>query len=198
MTAAAITDAKPAGRQRWIERSAMLSSLAALGIVYGDIGTSPLYAFKVAVTAAGGAPGAAAVGVASLIIWSLVVVVSLKYAALILRADNHGEGGVVAMLALLGARDAAPRTRQAALLILGLVGAALLYGDGAITPAISVLSAVEGLKTDAPWLAHAVLPITVAILIALFFAQSRGTGTIGPATPRGRARSPSPMYDGKE
>ncbi len=179
MTAAAISSPKPAGRQRWIERSAMLSSLAALGIVYGDIGTSPLYAFKVAVQAAGGQPGASAVGVASLIIWSLVVVVSLKYAALILRADNHGEGGVVAMLALLGARDAAPRTRQAALLILGLVGAALLYGDGAITPAISVLSAVEGLKTDAPWLAHAVLPITVAILVALFFAQSRGTGTIG-------------------
>ena len=169
----------PAGRQRWIERSAMLSSLAALGIVYGDIGTSPLYAFKVAVTAAGGAPGAAAVGIASLIIWSLIVVVSVKYALLILRADNHGEGGVVAMLALLGARDAAPRTRKAALLILGLVGAALLYGDGAITPAISVLSAVEGLKTDAPWLAPAVLPITVAILVGLFMAQSRGTGTIG-------------------
>ena len=176
---AALLDPPPAGRQRWNERSAMLSSLAALGIVYGDIGTSPLYAFKVAVTAAGGSPAAAAVGVASLIIWSLVVVVSIKYALLILRADNHGEGGVVAMLALLGARDAAPRTRQAALLVVGLVGAALLYGDGAITPAISVLSAVEGLKTDAPWLEPAVLPITVAILLGLFAAQSHGTGTIG-------------------
>ncbi len=159
--------------------STIAASLAALGIVYGDIGTSPLYAFKVAVQAAGGTPGVAAVGVASLIIWSLVLVVSLKYAALILRADNHGEGGVVAMLALLGARDAAPRSRHAALLVLGLVGAALLYGDGAITPAISVLSAVEGLKVDAPHLGPAVLPITVAILVMLFAVQSRGTGFIG-------------------
>ncbi|WP_375382572.1 potassium transporter Kup [uncultured Sphingomonas sp.] len=160
-------------------RSTLAASLAALGIVYGDIGTSPLYAFKVAVQAAGGTPGVAAVGTASLIIWSLVLVVSLKYAALILRADNHGEGGVVAMLALLGARDAAPRSRHAALLVLGLVGAALLYGDGAITPAISVLSAVEGLKVDAPHLGPAVLPITVAILVMLFAVQSRGTGFIG-------------------
>ena len=157
---------RPKGSMRRLfERSAAGASLAALGIVYGDIGTSPLYAFKVAVQAAGGAPATAAIGVASLIIWSLILVVSLKYAALILRADNHGEGGVVAMLALLGARDAKPRTRQAALLVLGLVGAALLYGDGAITPAISVLSAVEGLKVDAPSLTPLVLPITVAILI---------------------------------
>ena len=167
------------GMRRMFERSAAGAGLAALGIVYGDIGTSPLYAFKVAVQAAGGAPGTAAIGVASLIIWSLILVVSLKYAALILRADNHGEGGVVAMLALLGARDAKPRTRHAALLVLGLVGAALLYGDGAITPAISVLSAVEGLKVDAPSLTPLVLPITVAILIGLFFVQSRGTGFIG-------------------
>jgi len=119
------------------------------------------------------------VGIASLIIWSLVVVVSLKYAVLIMRADNHGEGGVMAMIALLGARDAAPRSRHAALLTFGLVGAALLYGDGAITPAISVLSAVEGLKVDAPALGPAVLPITVVILIGLFVVQSRGTGYIG-------------------
>ena len=168
-----------AGRRRWIDRGAAGSALAALGIVYGDIGTSPLYAFKVAVQAAGGPPGASAVGVASLIIWSLVLVVSVKYAALILRADNHGEGGVVAMLALLGARDAAPRSRHAVLLMLGLVGAALLYGDGAITPAISVLSAVEGLKVEEPAIAPAVLPIAVAILIGLFVVQVRGTGAIG-------------------
>lgn len=173
--------APPTGRTRWIGRGTALSSLAALGIVYGDIGTSPLYAFKVAVTAAGDAPGIAAVGVTSLIIWSLILVVSVKYAVLILRADNHGEGGVVAMLALLGTRHAAPRSRQAALLVLGLVGAALLYGDGAITPAISVLSAVEGLKTDAPWLTPAVLPITIVILIGLFVVQAKGTGTIGRA-----------------
>ncbi|MCB8835077.1 KUP/HAK/KT family potassium transporter, partial [Escherichia coli] len=111
--------------------------LAALGVVYGDIGTSPLYAFKVAVQAAGGG-SQAAVGVASLVLWSLFLVVSFKYAILIMRADNRGEGGVVAMLALLGVHDARPRSRQAALLVLGLLGAALLYGDGAITPAISV------------------------------------------------------------
>ena len=122
-------------------------SLAALGVVYGDIGTSPLYAFKVAYEAghhAGLAPVAAATGVCSLIIWSLVVVVSIKYAILILSADNHGEGGVVAMLALLGVHQGGARGGRVALLIVGLVGAALLYGDGAITPAISVLSAVRG------------------------------------------------------
>lgn len=160
-------------------RTSIAAGLTALGVVYGDIGTSPLYAFKVAVTAAGGNPGPAAIGVASLIIWSLVVVVSIKYAILILRADNDGEGGVVAMLALLGARHAVPRTRQAALLVLGLVGAALLYGDGVITPAISVLSAVEGLQVDAPVLAPAILPITIVILIGLFIVQARGTGFIG-------------------
>ena len=168
-----------AGARRIFQRSSAAAALTALGIVYGDIGTSPLYAFKVAVQAAGGDIPVAATGIASLIIWSLVLVVSMKYAVLILRADNHGEGGVVAMLALLGARNAAPRTRHAALLLLGLIGAALLYGDGAITPAISVLSAVEGLKVDAPHLGSAVLPITVAILIALFFVQSKGTGFIG-------------------
>jgi KUP system potassium uptake protein len=166
-------------RNNYKRRTSIAAGLTALGVVYGDIGTSPLYAFKVAVTAAGGAPGAAAIGVASLIIWSLVVVVSIKYAILILRADNDGEGGVVAMLALLGARHAEPRTRQAALLVMGLVGAALLYGDGVITPAISVLSAVEGLQVDAPALAPAILPITIVILIGLFAVQARGTGFIG-------------------
>jgi len=155
------------------------AALAALGIVYGDIGTSPLYAFKVAVQAAGGPPAVAAVDVASMILWSLVLVVSVKYALLIMRADNRGEGGVVAMLALLGARSAKRGTRQGALLVLGLVGAALLYGDGAITPAISVLSAVEGLEVDAPALAPLVLPVTVAILVALFVVQAKGTGLIG-------------------
>ncbi len=171
--------ADPRARPKRFSRTAALSGLGALGIVYGDIGTSPLYALKTAVQAAGGAPGVTVVGVTSLIIWSLVVVVSLKYAVLILRADNHGEGGVVAMLALLNARAAPARSWRHGLLILGLIGAALLYGDGAITPAISVLSAVEGLKVDAPALAPAVLPITIVILIALFLVQSRGTGLIG-------------------
>ena len=159
------------------------AALGALGIVYGDIGTSPLYALKEAVKAAmngGSMPAAAAVvGAVSVILWSLILVVSVKYALLIMRADNRGEGGIVAMLALLHAREAMPGTWRALLLVVGLVGAALLYGDGAITPAISVLSAVEGLKIDAPALTRFVVPITIVVLIALFFVQSRGTGFIG-------------------
>jgi KUP system potassium uptake protein len=156
--------------------------LGALGIVYGDIGTSPLYAFREAIKAAsaGGSPSPEVVlGVVSLIIWSLILIISLKYAILILMADNRGEGGIVALLALLRARRAKLGTWRSAVLMLGLVGAALLYGDGAITPAISVLSAVEGLKVDAPGLAPVVLPTTLAILIGLFLVQRRGTGFIG-------------------
>ena len=160
------------------------AALGALGIVYGDIGTSPLYALKEAVKAASDAAGgmpseASVIGAVSLILWSLVLVVSIKYAILIMRADNRGEGGIVAMLALLRAREAKPGTARAVLLVVGLVGAALLYGDGAITPAISVLSAIEGLKVDAPSLTPAVVPITVVVLVALFLVQSRGTGFIG-------------------
>ncbi len=146
----------------------LVATLGALGIVYGDIGTSPLYALKEAVKAAGAgaAPTAEAIlGVLSLMLWALIVVVSLKYAILILRADNRGEGGIMALLALLHSRDAPPRGWRALILVLGPVGAALLYGDGAITPAISVLSAIEGLKVDAPQLAPLVVPLTVAILI---------------------------------
>ena len=112
---------------------------------------------------------------ASLILWALILIISLKYALLILRADNRGEGGIVALLALLSARNAQPGTWRAQLLIVGLVGAALLYGDGAITPAISVLSAIEGLKVDAPSLAPAVVPLTIVILIGLFMVQKQGT-----------------------
>ena len=159
------------------------AALGALGIVYGDIGTSPLYALKEAVKAASAGTGlpepAAVIGAVSVILWSLVLVVSVKYAILIMRADNRGEGGIVAMLALLRAREAKPGTWRAVLLIGGLVGAALLYGDGAITPAISVLSAVEGLKVDEPALTPFVLPITVGVLIVLFLAQRFGTGSIG-------------------
>ncbi|WP_370693871.1 potassium transporter Kup [Methylobacterium sp. NEAU K] len=156
--------------------------LGALGVVYGDIGTSPLYAFKEAVkaaTAGGAAVPAAATGAVSLILWSLILIVSLKYAVLILRADNRGEGGIVAMLALLGARQARPGTWKALLLVVGLIGAALLYGDGAITPAISVLSAIEGLKVDAPVLTPFVVPITIVILLALFAVQHKGVAVIG-------------------
>jgi KUP system potassium uptake protein len=160
----------------------LTATVGALGVVYGDIGTSPLYALKEAAEAAAhGGPLTpdAILGVASLILWALILIISLKYALLILRADNRGEGGIVALLALLSARNAQPGTWRAQLLIVGLVGAALLYGDGAITPAISVLSAIEGLKVDAPSLAPAVVPLTIIILIGLFIVQKKGTGFIG-------------------
>jgi len=158
------------------------AALGALGVVYGDIGTSPLYALKEATTAAsaGGAPTPTAVlGVLSMILWSLILIISIKYAILILRADNRGEGGIMAMLALLHSRDAPRRGWRSWVLLLGLIGAALLYGDGAITPAISVLSAIEGLKVDAPQLAPLIVPATVAILVILFIVQRKGTGFIG-------------------
>jgi KUP system potassium uptake protein len=158
------------------------ATVGALGVVYGDIGTSPLYALKEAAKAA--AHGVALthdaiLGVASLILWALILIISIKYALLIMRADNRGEGGIVALLALLSARNARPGTWRAQLLIVGLIGAALLYGDGAITPAISVLSAIEGLKVDAPSLTPMVVPLTIAILIGLFVMQKQGTGFIG-------------------
>jgi KUP system potassium uptake protein len=160
----------------------LTATLGALGVVYGDIGTSPLYALKEAAKAAAhGGPLApeAVLGVVSLILWALILIISIKYALLILRADNRGEGGIVALLALLSARNAQPGTWRAQLLMVGLVGAALLYGDGAITPAISVLSAIEGLKVDAPSLAPAVVPVTIIILIGLFMVQKKGAGFIG-------------------
>jgi KUP system potassium uptake protein len=156
-----------------------LAVLMALGIVYGDIGTSTLYGLKQAVDAGGGPAPETVVGIVSLIFWALVLIVGLKYAILILRADNDGEGGIVALLALLDARHAPRGSRRASLLIVGLVGAALLYGDGVITPAISVLSAVEGLKIDAPALAPMVVPITIAILVGLFMVQRKGTEFVG-------------------
>src|ERR1700737_1868461 len=155
------------------------TTLAALGIVYGDIGTSALYGFKQAAEAGGTPSPETVVGIVSVILWSLIVIVSLKYAILILRADNHGEGGIVALLALLDVRHAPRGSLRASLLIIGLIGAALLYGDGVITPAISVLSAVEGLKLDAPQLAPVVVPISVAILVGLFLVQRKGTSFIG-------------------
>jgi KUP system potassium uptake protein len=156
-----------------------VAALAALGIVYGDIGTSTLYGLKQAVEAGGAPTPETLMGIVSLILWSLILIVALKYAILILRADNHGEGGIVALLALLDVRHAPRGSWRASLLIVGLIGAALLYGDGVITPAISVLSAVEGLKIDAPGLAPMVVPITIAILVALFLVQRKGTEFIG-------------------
>ena len=153
--------------------------LTALGVVYGDIGTSTLYGLKQAIHAGGEPTPETVIGIVSLIIWALILVVALKYAVLVLRADNHGEGGIVALLALLDVRHAPRGTWRASLLIVGLVGAALLYGDGVITPAISVLSAVEGLQLDTPALAPMVVPITIVILVGLFLVQRKGTGFVG-------------------
>ncbi len=155
-------------------------TLAAVGVVYGDIGTSPLYALK-EVFAHGRVPLTPEniVGVLSMIFWTLMVVVSLKYVVLILRADNHGEGGLIAMLALasVAVRDRPELRRR--LLLLGVFGTAIFFGDGVITPAISVLSAVEGLEVAAPGLHDFVVPVTLVVLTALFFVQRFGTAGIG-------------------
>ncbi len=159
-----------------------LAALACMGVVFGDIGTSPLYTLNVAAKAAspnGVLTPQAVLGIVSLIFWSLIVVISIKYAILIMRADNHGEGGILALLALVSPRRAKRSRRRAALVVVGLVGATLLYGDGTITPAISVLSAIEGLKLYAPQMEHAVVPLTVVILALLFMIQRNGTSWIG-------------------
>jgi KUP system potassium uptake protein len=155
--------------------------LTALGIVYGDIGTSPLYAFQVALANIGHpVPTRSDVfGIVSLIFWALMLMVSLKYVVLVLRADNEGEGGILALLSLVGGPRIADGATLPALVLLGIVGAALLYGDGVITPAISVLSAMEGLKLAAPSFGPVVVPVTMLILIGLFVIQRRGTETIG-------------------
>ncbi len=155
-------------------------TLAAIGVVYGDIGTSPLYALK-EVFAPHRVPVTAGniLGILSLVFWTLTVVVSFKYVILILRADNHGEGGLIAMLALASqAVKHKPRLRRR-LLILGLFGTAVFFGDGVITPAISVLSAVEGLEVAAPGLHTWVVPVTLVVLTALFAVQRHGTAAVG-------------------
>ncbi len=156
-------------------------TLAALGIVYGDIGTSPLYVMKTVFAKDGGLAltEPELVGVLSLILWSLMVVVTLKYVLLIMRADNHGEGGIMALLALAASSVTERPKLRHALLLAGVFGAALLYGDGVITPAISVLSAIEGLEVAAPRLAPYVVELTAAVLVALFLIQKRGTAGIG-------------------
>jgi KUP system potassium uptake protein len=172
----AAKDSRDPGRDRLL-----WAGLAALGIVYGDIGTSPLYALRECFRGPGGIAvnEESVLGVLSMIFWALTIVISIKYLSFVVRADNRGEGGILALLALLrpwrGSREQDRRT----LIVLGLFGAALLYGDGMITPAISVLSAMEGLEVGAPWLAPYVIPATVVILIALFFFQKRGTAAVG-------------------
>ena len=151
-----------------------------VGIVYGDIGTSPLYAFREAFGQHGVTVGRENVlGVLSLIFWSLIMVVSVKYATFILRADNKGEGGIMALMALAQRGVSGKRTRWF-LMVIGLFGAALFFGDGVITPAISVLSAVEGIEVVAPRLHRFVVPLTVVILLGIFAIQKHGTSRVGP------------------
>lgn len=159
----------------------LILSLTALGVVYGDIGTSPLYAMRecfhgphsVAVTPAN------ILGVLSLIFWSLIIVITIKYLVFILRADNHGEGGILALTALVTPVRASAEGSRWLLIMLGLFGAALLYGDGMITPAISVLSAIEGLEVATPFFKPYIIPITIAIIIGVFLFQYRGTARVG-------------------
>jgi KUP system potassium uptake protein len=153
-----------------------VARLAALGIVFGDIDTSPLYTLKTAFDVLSGEPTPERVlGILSLLIWTLFLITSIKYVTVAMSIDNDGEGGILALMALLGKKA----KRRPILVVAGLLGAALIYGDGAITPAISVLSALEGLNIGAPSFEHYVMPSAVAILALLFAAQALGTSRIG-------------------
>src|SRR5437016_11204804 len=155
-------------------------SLAALGVVCGDIGTSPVYTFRECFNPEHGLPLDAehVLGVLSMIFWALIIVVTVKYVLLIMRADNQGEGGILALLALALDRAQGERSRNL-LVLLALAGAALFYGDSMITPAISVLSAVEGIGVATPALNRFVLPLTIIVLLVLFLFQKGGTGRVG-------------------
>jgi KUP system potassium uptake protein len=160
-------------------RSLSASTLGALGVVYGDIGTSPLYALREATAAAGGPTTAAVLGVVSLIFWSLLLVISLKYLVLILRADNDGEGGILSLVALVQQSLGGAGPWAMRLVALGVLGTALFYCDALLTPAISVLSAVEGLELLDARMEQAILPLTIVILAGLFALQRRGTARVG-------------------
>ena len=153
--------------------------LGSIGVVYGDIGTSPLYALREAIVAVsstdGGVTPQAVLGILSMILWALIVVVTLKYVVILLRADNHGEGGTLALMALA---ERAVSKGASAIVLLGIIAAALFYGDAVITPALSVLSAIEGIKLVTMTFEPYVVPITVLILLALFAVQSRGTARV--------------------
>lgn len=161
-------------------KSLLVLSLTTIGVVYGDIGTSPIYAIRESFHSSYGlsATPPNVLGVLSLIFWSLILVISVKYLVLVLRADNNGEGGIIALTALVMPREG-ERGRRWLLVLTGLFGAALLYGDSMITPAISVISAIEGLEVATPVFEPYILPITIGILIALFAFQSRGTAGVG-------------------
>src|ERR1700746_3372398 len=150
--------------------------LSALGVVFGDIGTSPLYTLKTVLGLTGGTPDTAmTLGVLSLVIWTLIIITTIKYVSVAMRVDNDGEGGILALMSLLGVK----RQHRPTIIAVGLFGAALIYGDGAITPAISVLSALEGLNMATPAFQPYVLPAAAVILLALFAIQSRVAATIG-------------------
>ena len=156
------------------------AALAALGVVFGDLGTSPLYTLQTVVQAMGGQfTTAGALGVLSAIVWTLVITISIKYCLFVMRADNHGEGGILALMSLIGAHRFAAGV--GVFTGMGLLGAALIYGDGAITPAISVLSALEGINVVTSSFKPYVMPMAVAILLALFASQRYGTEKIGRA-----------------
>ena len=171
-----MADAQPPAKQIGLAGA----GLAALGIVYGDLGTSPLYTLQTVVVAMGGQfTVATALGILSLIVWTLIITVSVKYCLLVMRADNHGEGGILALMSLVGADALKGKTRW--LTAAGLLGATLLYGDGVITPSISVLSALEGVNVATSALKPFIMPLACAILLALFVAQRLGTASIGKA-----------------
>jgi KUP system potassium uptake protein len=164
-----------------VGKGLLLVSLTTLGVVFGDIGTSPLYALRACFLSTYNIPvnPENVLGVLSLVTWSLIITISIKYLLYVMRADNEGEGGILALMALLSPRGRERAKGRAVVMALGVFGAALLYGDGVITPAISVLSAVEGLKVAAPGLAHYIIPITVLILVVLFALQRHGTAWVG-------------------
>ncbi|HEY3328320.1 MAG TPA: potassium transporter Kup [Novimethylophilus sp.] len=157
-------------------------SLAALGVVYGDIGTSPLYTMKEVFAGAHHQVPVTpdnVLGILSLILWSLIMVVSVKYVGFVMRADNRGEGGIMALIALATRQAGDNHAKQRFIMLVGILGACMFYADGMITPAISVLSAVEGMEIATPALSHWVVPITLLVLLGLFLVQRRGTATIG-------------------
>ena len=170
-----------AGEDRLRRRYLLVLCLGALGVVYGDIGTSPLYALRECFHGPHSIPVTPAnvLGVLSLIFWSLIIVISIKYLIFVVRADNRGEGGILSLMSLLRTESLPRRTGLGFLVTIGLFGAALLYGDGIITPAISVLSAVEGLKVATPFFEDKIIPITIIVLFFLFFFQRKGTAGIG-------------------
>lgn len=172
----------PEGSKTKADRTELsILTLAALGVVYGDIGTSPLYAMRECFHGEYGiAPTRANVlGVLSLMIWALVMIVTVKYLTFVLMADNHGEGGILALTALLSSADSGKARRRLGLVALGLFGACLLYGDGMITPAISVLSAVEGIRIITPVFTPYVIPLTIVIISGIFLIQRRGSARVG-------------------